>query len=351
MIAVAAHPAATETGTEGRATTEKKEDTKIAYHKTGMTMTHGTGAQVVNTALEDVPRPLRPPAVAVDATIRMEAIAVVRNGSAHHHHSRPIPGTVTTAPLLPHHHPTPPEAGALAPQDGAITIATTITTTATSKRRSSPSPKPSTKPQPFQRSTGPLPSQSAAFTSIPTDNDPSSTSALSKPAAAPPPEKQVPNFAPSGALAADTNTVAGTGTILKYNEPPTARLPPASSPWRLYVFKGATTLDTLELGTRSCWLFGREGAVVDYVTEHPSCSKQHAVLQFRFVEKRDEWGERRGGVGLYVLDLESANGTRLNGERVPERRYVECKSGDVLRFGDSTREYVLLLPPKEGAKA
>ena len=90
---------------------------------------------------------------------------------------------------------------------------------------------------------------------------------------------------------------------------------------------------------------------MDYVTEHPSCSKQHAVLQFRFVEKRDEWGERRGGVGLYVLDLESANGTRLNGERVPERRYVECKSGDVLRFGDSTREYVLLLPPKEGAKA
>ena len=91
--------------------------------------------------------------------------------------------------------------------------------------------------------------------------------------------------------------------------------------------------------------------MVDHATEHPSCSKQHAVLQFRYTEKKkkgDEWGERKGGkVRLYVIDLESANGTVLNGEKIPERRFVEVKSGDVLRFGESTREYVALLPPKE----
>ena len=76
---------------------------------------------------------------------------------------------------------------------------------------------------------------------------------------------------------------------------------------------------------------------MDFPTEHPSCSKQHAVLQFRYTEKKNEWGEKQGGVKPYVIDLDSANGTRVNGEKVPERRYVEVRSGDVVMFGESTR--------------
>lgn len=56
----------------------------------------------------------------------------------------------------------------------------------------------------------------------------------------PPMDKAKPNFAPSGLLAADTNTVLGADgkkTVLKYNEPPEARKPVLG--WRLYVFKGA----------------------------------------------------------------------------------------------------------------
>ncbi|KAL8931239.1 MAG: hypothetical protein Q9216_007249, partial [Gyalolechia sp. 2 TL-2023] len=91
--------------------------------------------------------------------------------------------------------------------------------------------------------------------------------------------------------------------------------------------------------------------VADVPVEHPSCSKQHAVLQFRFVvRKDDEWGEKRGRVGLYVLDLDSANGTWLNGERVEGRRYVEVRHKDVLRWGNSEREYVVLVPPKDKEK-
>ncbi|KAL8697750.1 MAG: hypothetical protein Q9201_006952, partial [Fulgogasparrea decipioides] len=115
----------------------------------------------------------------------------------------------------------------------------------------------------------------------------------------------------------------------------------------LYIFKSSSLISTLPLHTRSCWLFGREALVADIPIEHPSCSKQHAVLQFRYVVKKDEWGEKKGGVGLYVLDLESANGTWLNGERVEGRRYVEVRSGDVLKWGQSEREYVILRPPKE----
>ena len=53
-----------------------------------------------------------------------------------------------------------------------------------------------------------------------------------------PVDKAKPNMAPSGLLAAETNTVKavdGTSTVLKYNEPPEARKPVLG--WRLYVFK------------------------------------------------------------------------------------------------------------------
>ena len=204
-----------------------------------------------------------------------------------------------------------------------------------SQRRSKVPPIPAP-PIPYRRSKAPLPSQQEAYTN--TDDT------VIKPDT-PDVEKQKPNFAPSGKLAAETNTVSGTNIVLKYNEPPESRKPPASQAWRLYVFKGKETLDTIELASRSCWLFGRERAVVDYTIEHPSCSKQHAVLQFRYVEKMDEFGDRTSGVKPYLIDLESANGTKVNGERMPDRRYIEIISGDVLGFGDSTREYVLMLPP------
>ncbi|CAG8239573.1 unnamed protein product [Penicillium olsonii] len=197
--------------------------------------------------------------------------------------------------------------------------------------RRSPSP-----PRALERS-GPLPSQSDAFTDV------------AHPSDAPAPEKQKPNFNSTGRLAAESNTVQVEGTpggiVLKYHEPPEARKPPPKEAWRMYVFKGKDLLETVELGERSCWLFGREQMVVDFPIEHPSCSKQHAVLQFRFVEKRNEFGDRIGKVKPYLLDIESANGSSLNGETIPAGRYIEVMDKDVIRFGLSSREYVLMLPP------
>jgi len=39
---------------------------------------------------------------------------------------------------------------------------------------------------------------------------------------------------------------------------------------------------------------------------------------------------------------ESTNGTFLNSRRIDSARYVELKPGDVLRFGLSSRDFVLL---------
>ena len=158
--------------------------------------------------------------------------------------------------------------------------------------------------------------------------------------------KEKPNYGNSGLLAAASNQVTqqdGSTITLKYHEPPEARKPPARNEWKLFVFKDSEIIDTVDLNGRSCWLIGRETAVVDLLAEHPSLSKQHAVVQFRYLEKRNEFGDRIGKVKPYLIDLESANGTKLNGEKIPASRYLELREKDMIQFGLSTREYVLML--------
>jgi len=85
------------------------------------------------------------------------------------------------------------------------------------------------------------------------------------------PDKEKPNFAPTGLLAAATKSVAqadGTAIVLKYHEPPEARKPSAKDVWKLFVFKGSDIVETIELSLRTCWLVGREVAVVDMPAEH-----------------------------------------------------------------------------------
>ncbi|KAF8349269.1 smad nuclear interacting protein 1 [Amanita rubescens] len=161
--------------------------------------------------------------------------------------------------------------------------------------------------------------------------------------------KAKPNFAPSGLLAAETNTIRATNgesTVLKYNEPPEARRPTVG--WRLYVFKGEEQVDLLHINRQSAYLIGRDRLVADIVIDHPSCSKQHAVIQLltaqvdRFVHEKNELGDTRGVIKPYVIDLESTNGTHVNGVTIPPSRFYELKQSDVIKFGTSAREYVLL---------
>jgi len=156
-------------------------------------------------------------------------------------------------------------------------------------------------------------------------------------------DKAKPNFAPSGLLAAATNTVRGAdgkNTVLKYNEPPEARKPVLG--WRLYVFKGAEQVELLHIHRQSAYLIGRDRTVADISVDHPSCSKQHAVIQYRHVQEKDEFGSSKGVVKPFIIDLESTNGTHVNDEAIPVSRYYELKPSDVIKFGQSTREYVLL---------
>ncbi|KAI1768479.1 SMAD/FHA domain-containing protein [Hypoxylon sp. FL1150] len=184
--------------------------------------------------------------------------------------------------------------------------------------------------------SGPLPSQADSF-AVNQGEEPQ------KP-------KEKPNYGNSGALAAASNSLVqsdGSRIVLKYHEPPEARKASPKDQWKLFVFKGEDIVDTVPLSNRSCWLVGRELAVVDLPAEHPSISKQHSVIQFRYIEKRNEYGDNLGKVKPYLIDLDSANGTKLNGKAVPGSRYVELQDKDMIQFGQSTREYVIMLAPKD----
>ncbi|XP_076622205.1 uncharacterized protein LOC143342329 [Colletes latitarsis] len=153
-----------------------------------------------------------------------------------------------------------------------------------------------------------------------------------------PQEKDKPNFELSGKLTEDTNTV--NGVVIKYSEPADSRKPKRR--WRLYPFKGEKALPTLYVHRQSAYLMGRDRKIADIPLDHPSCSKQHAVLQYRLVSFQREGGGEGRRIRPYLIDLESANGTFVNNVKLEPRRYHELLERDVLRFGFSSREYVLL---------
>ncbi|ROT76967.1 putative smad nuclear-interacting protein 1 [Penaeus vannamei] len=138
-------------------------------------------------------------------------------------------------------------------------------------------------------------------------------------------EVQKPNMGLSGKLTEDTNTY--NGVVIKYSQPPEARNPREDGD--------------------ECLPHRQRPQSCRHPTDHPSCSKQHAVLQYRLVTYNREDGTKGRTVKPYILDLESANGTYVNNRRIEPRRYVELLEKDVVKFGYSSREYILL---HEGSK-
>jgi smad nuclear-interacting protein 1 len=157
--------------------------------------------------------------------------------------------------------------------------------------------------------------------------------------------KQKANFGLSGALqqAAGAAAAGGNvykGVVLQFREPREARAP--NTLWRLYVYKGVESkepLETLHISQQSAYLFGRNAEIADIFLAHASCSSQHAVLQYRALPDKAT-GKLK--CQPYLMDLESSNGTFINGVKIDAARYYQLRSGDVLKFGASTREYVLL---------
>lgn len=59
-------------------------------------------------------------------------------------------------------------------------------------------------------------------------------------------------------------------------------------------------------------------------------------------EKEGADGMMVAAVRPYLMDLGATNGTSINGERLEPQRYYELLEQDVIKTGNSSREYVLL---------
>lgn len=100
----------------------------------------------------------------------------------------------------------------------------------------------------------------------------------------------------------------------------------------LKVFKGGEKIDTItEIGRKSYVLFGRNAQMSDIKLDHPSISRRHALM-----------GHGSSG-NLYVMDLGSSHGTFVNAERLKKRKREPLRDGYTVKFGASTREYIVKL--------
>ena len=70
-------------------------------------------------------------------------------------------------------------------------------------------------------------------------------------------------------------------------------------------------------------------------------------MQYRLVPFTKQDGRPSKTVKPFLIDLDSANGTFINNKPIEKRRYYELLEKDVVKFGFSSREYILL---HEGSK-
>lgn len=102
--------------------------------------------------------------------------------------------------------------------------------------------------------------------------------------------------------------------------------------WYLEEIKSGTILRTIDLPKDLEFVIVgkiKEFCTPDFVFEHESISRQHAIIQ------------HRDNGRLYIYDLGSKNHTFWNKNEIKPLIYIPLRVGDILKFGESTRIYVV----------
>ncbi|KAJ3694759.1 hypothetical protein LUZ60_000136 [Juncus effusus] len=104
------------------------------------------------------------------------------------------------------------------------------------------------------------------------------------------------------------------------------------------VLKHGSIIEQLDVSKKGAYMFGRTD-LCDFILDHLTISRFHAVLQFK-------------GTGeIFLYDLGSTHGTFVNKNQIKKKEYTEIHVGDVIKFGMSSRLYILqgptdLMPPE-----
>ena len=121
--------------------------------------------------------------------------------------------------------------------------------------------------------------------------------------------------------------------VIPYKEPSWGGI--TDKPYYFEVIKNGAVTDRVELTAKSYYVFGRLPSC-DHSMDHPSLSRYHAVIQN--CAKTNSEGHN---LGWYLYDLDSTHGTWINKSRVTPRVYHRLRVGYVVKFGGSTRLYIL----------
>jgi len=112
-------------------------------------------------------------------------------------------------------------------------------------------------------------------------------------------------------------------------KPPNWSTKPYYTDASIEVMKDGEKIDTMTLGEKASYVFGRNADVCDYVLDHASVSRKHAAIVHHTNGK------------LYLIDLESGHGTFLNEEQVKPNSPTSLQDGSSIRFGGSSKTYVV----------
>ncbi|XP_046383270.1 kanadaptin [Ischnura elegans] len=129
---------------------------------------------------------------------------------------------------------------------------------------------------------------------------------------------------------------------IPYTEPTWSSL--LEEPYSLEVLKSGAIIENVDLSSKPFFVFGRQSNC-DVCLGHPTISRHHAVLQHK--AKSDDEGDRYKDAGLYIYDLGSTHGTFVNKQIIPKQRYIRLRVGYMVKFGGSTRSYIVVGPQSD----
>lgn len=146
-----------------------------------------------------------------------------------------------------------------------------------------------------------------------------------------------------------------------YAEPKWSQIPSDEHKYDFEILKNGLIVETVRnLQSKSYWTMGKLPEN-DIVMAHPTISRFHAVLQYRpeikstgddsdsdnddendaTAQKSAKPSKPMIEKGWYLYDLSSTHGCFVNKMKIPPKTYVRLRVGYMLKFGSSTRSYIL----------
>ncbi|EGC30332.1 hypothetical protein DICPUDRAFT_157953 [Dictyostelium purpureum] len=98
----------------------------------------------------------------------------------------------------------------------------------------------------------------------------------------------------------------------------------------LEVYKNGEVINQIDISKEKYTVFGRNSDVSNVVLDHPSVSRRHAALVYHGVNDR-----------FYLIDLNSAEGTMVNNEKIKPTTPTTVKEGFTFSFASSSKQFVL----------